>query len=1137
MPQGWALHSPPCLPVRRKTGGRETVSRLTTSAFIGCLEEAAHSSYRWNEVIEMNEQTAEQLQNFNTALFLVNAGFRTHPCLHLPAVMKGKLRKAKSPYPDIAWKDVKMSEAQVRTWWGLYPDAVPAVQCINFWVLDVDVPDPTHNRQADGKKALAELEAIYGPLPETFTVRTPTGGYHYYFNIPRDGRKIPTKTGRKTGRLPEGFDVRGDGGYVIAPNVVMPNGKYEIIKNVPIVDAPEWLLDLILDRAPVQAMPDMPPMLEADDFPVEQEPPFIQPTVLPDRRLDKSKPETWIDENGDEHINLDLRPEGDAVRKAVKQTVTKQALKQINLHPETVFQRDKCGRGYICPLCQSGSGRNGTGMSVNPKKRNGETYNTPHLTCWNCGMVSNNTVFDIIGLMNGIDPAQKGNFWQIMDKAAALYGISIEKEVDLAMAAASAALQAQPEQAQAAGTAKTAQQAACQCSPTVEATASAQATAGLAQTAAVETALMEAKRLTKQKKQDEPEIDYTAYFDECHSHLAETDYYRGIDPALLDDYNIGYDPAWKHPGKPTSTPTPRLIIPTSATSYLARDTRPADKIPVGSRNDKLRVGSSSNMFCIEWLTKSPCPIFVTEGELDALSVMTAYKNCTAIGIGSVSNAPLFLQACDKTPPEVPLILAMDNDKAGRDARLVLEAGLKSRGIYYTVFELPKQIDTDGRECKDANEVLLVNRDALAASLEEAACTTLEGLDAFREAKREELRNQCAGRALDAFLQDTRGREAVFYSTGIRDLDYWLDGGLYAGLYIVGAISSLGKTTFALSIADNIAASGQDVLIFSLEMARNELIAKSVSRLTAKISLAGDTFPASTAYAQRTRSILAKDKGTHSADEEAVIQMAFSEYRQIGEHLYISEGMGNIGVKEVREQVQAHTRIMGKPPVVLIDYLQILAPADPRSTDKQNTDKAVLELKRISRDFSTPVFVISSFNRDNYAQSVSMVAFKESGAIEYSSDVLIGMQYNGMDAPADMLEKYDLSPYTGSAARPENVKLLSKFWQEKANRGEEQEIQVKVLKNRNGSRGDLVLKFWPKFNYFEDLPEHEAVQRKREAIERNKKKAEEKEQKRKERELKRQQKEQEEDGAAPAAAEAVATEISIPSLPGTEEVPY
>ena len=998
--------------------------------------------------------TPAQNSMLEYALKLISAGYRIHPCRPRPARdTDGKILKAKSPY-CAGWRTVEMSEEQVRKWWAAYPDAVPGIQCNTFWVLYVDVPSPDHNRQEDGLSALRKLEAQFGKLPKTFLVRTPSGGLHYYF-YPEKGSKI----GISTGRLPTGIDVRGEGGYVIAPGSVMQNGKYEVIQNELITEAPEWLLDLVLNRAPVQAMPDMPSVLEADDFPFQKDtPPIFQGGVALSQNVPRS--ETPIDY-------------ADPVAREVRRTVAAKALRHINLHPEIILQKDKSGRGFVCPFCGSGTGKNGTGMTENKNKQSGEAYEIPHFTCWNCNRAYNSSVFDIIGMLNGIDPSNRGNFGEIMSIAAPKYGIFIDREVKRAL--------------------------------NISATEQGRRLAAApAQSTAVKTALVARERQNNQREQEEPEIDYTAYFEKCAKRLNQTDYYRGISLETLCANKVGYDPAWVNPTRPTSAPTPRLIIPTSPTSYLARDTRPAEKIPAGSHHEKMTVGRKSHMFGLDWLNADR-PLFITEGEIDALSFMDADGYCLAIALGGVSNASLFLQACDKTPPQKPLILAMDNDDAGRRALSVLEAGLKSKGIYYTIFELPALHDKDGRPCKDANEVLLADSIAFRKAVFNAVEEALNGEEAFKEAKREELRNQCAGRALDAFLADTRGREAVFFPTGVRELDRLLDGGLYAGLYIIGAISSLGKTTFALSIADNIAASGQDVLIFSLEMARNELIAKSVSRLTAKISLSGDNYPASTAYAQRTRSILAKDNGTHSAEEEAVIQRAFSEYRQIGEHLYISEGIGNIGVEQVRAQVQAHTRIMGRPPVVLIDYLQILAPADPHSTDKQNTDKAVLELKRISRDFATPVFAISSFNRDNYAQSVSMVAFKESGAIEYSSDVLIGMQYNGMDDPADMLQRQGLPVESGNNARVENVKLLSKYWQERGGKGEEQEIQIKVLKNRNGSRGDCIQKFWPRYNYFEDLPAQEEEYRRRDIQERRKQAAEDRERKAKEKALKQRQK--------------------------------
>ena len=155
-----------------------------------------------------------------------------------------------------------------------------------------------------------------------------------------------------------------------------------------------------------------------------------------------------------------------------------------------------------------------------------------------------------------------------------------------------------------------------------------------------------------------------------------------------------------------------------------------------------------------------------------------------------------------------------------------------------------------------------------------------------------------------------------------------------------------------------------------------------------------------------------------------------------------EGIGNIGVNEVRTMVEKHIQVTGNTPILIIDYLQILAPSNERATDKQNTDKAVLELKRISRDFKMPVIGISSFNRDNYNNPVGMQSFKESGAIEYSSDVLIGLQFKGVGE----------SGFDANEAKARNPR----------------EVELVILKNRNGQTGTkLELDFYAMFNYFEE----------------------------------------------------------------------
>jgi replicative DNA helicase len=79
------------------------------------------------------------------------------------------------------------------------------------------------------------------------------------------------------------------------------------------------------------------------------------------------------------------------------------------------------------------------------------------------------------------------------------------------------------------------------------------------------------------------------------------------------------------------------------------------------------------------------------------------------------------------------------------------------------------------------------------------------------------------------------------------------------------------------------------------------------------------------------------------------------------------------------------------------------------------------------------------------------------AIEYSSDVLIGLQYDGMDWDAGESEKQ----------RHTRIRQLTADMIQKAKSGDFQHIQVKVLKNRNGSKGDAYLDFCPMFNYFKD----------------------------------------------------------------------
>lgn len=279
-----------------------------------------------------------------------------------------------------------------------------------------------------------------------------------------------------------------------------------------------------------------------------------------------------------------------------------------------------------------------------------------------------------------------------------------------------------------------------------------------------------------------------------------------------------------------------------------------------------------------------------------------------------------------------------------------------------------------------------------------------------------------------------------YPTGFPQLDKVLDGGLYEGLYVLGADTSLGKTTFTLQIADNLAIQGHDVLIFSLDTARTELMAKSVSRISA---LEAVRQRLGLTQAKTSRGITTGSRyANYSQKEKDLINQSVKLYGEYSSNVYIQEGISTTGVQSVRNIVEQHIEATGKRPIVLIDYLQILAPYSERATDKQNTDKAVLELKRLSRDFKIPVWAVSSFNRGSYDKAVTMSSFKESGAVEYSADVLIGMELTGIGT--------------------------KNFNEQKAMDKEERELDIKILKNRYGKSGELIrFNFHSMFNYFEE----------------------------------------------------------------------
>ena len=641
-----------------------------------------------------------------------------------------------------------------------------------------------------------------------------------------------------------------------------------------------------------------------------------------------------------------------------------EAKEYIRENATNILHKDKSGKGYICPICGSGTGKNKTGISTKDKI---------HFTCW-AGCFQNSDIIDIIGKQYGItDDHYKFN------KAYEVFGLDIES-------------------------------------------------GGIEKVKEIKPAPLQ-KSANIQNVDTKPETeDYTDFFLQAHKNINKTDYpqQRGLSKDVIDRFSLGYVEEWQSPKalkegkKPPKSP--RLIIPTSAHSYIARDTR-TNLTEEQNRFSKMKEGASE-LFNTEAL-KAGKPVFIVEGEIDALSIIDAGGE--ALALGSTANKDKLLTLLKEQPPTQPLLIALDNDKAGEKAAADLAEGLRKLGIGFYKVNIAEGY-------KDANEALIADKEAFIENVKNA--------ENIENAEKEAYKQTSAANHLQEFLNGiSASANTPYIPTGFSNLDKILEGGLYEGLYIVGAISSLGKTTFITQIADQIAEAGQDVLIFSLEMARSEIMAKSISRLTLLDVLKNN---GNIQDAKTTRGITTGSRYiNYSPTEKELIKRSITSYGAYAGNIYISEGIGDIGTEQIREAVKKHILFTGKKPVIVIDYLQILAPADIRATDKQNTDKAVMELKRISRDYKLPVIGISSFNRANYSVAVTMEAFKESGAIEYSSDILIGLQLKGAGS----------KDFDANIAKNRNPR----------------EVELVVLKNRNGATGGKIsFEYYPMFNYFKEV---------------------------------------------------------------------
>lgn len=535
---------------------------------------------------------------------------------------------------------------------------------------------------------------------------------------------------------------------------------------------------------------------------------------------------------------------------------------------------------------------------------------------------------------------------------------------------------------------------------------------------------------------------------------------HGIAESSAKAMDLGYIDAEEHPEltelletiQATSGTAPGhfggswIIVPHGTGYFIGINADPAQEATIMGRYYRPPVGIPSPWNSTDICTSEGAPVLITSGLEDAI----AFREAGASVVCFMTNLSDGLASLVRSrTASGPLVFMSGTAEDVKNARGVIEV-LASKGVAALAYQFTGEGEADYNGAMntwraDPEKLRRMVRNISDWSAKQAERISSDYLQSSMAVYVDQFRQIIASRTDDQAI-----------GTGLEGLDEMLDGGLYPGLYVMGAMSSLGKTTMALQIADHIAATGQDVLFFTLEQSREELMAKSISRITAQYHGDGST----------SRYILFKAYKWMATPEGDRIGEAIDRYAShIAPCMYfieddedrggpLQEGQEEarysddyrIGLDTIRRHVKRHIQATGRHPVVFVDYLQILRPEDEtgKKTDKQNLDGTISELRRLSKAQHIPVFAISSFNRDHYDQGVSFGSFNGTSSIEYSADVLLGLQprviadpnKKGKGQPIDDGQELDV-----------------------------RDVTLRVLKNRIGAKGSVPLMFNARYGLF------------------------------------------------------------------------
>ena len=293
------------------------------------------------------------------------------------------------------------------------------------------------------------------------------------------------------------------------------------------------------------------------------------------------------------------------------------------------------------------------------------------------------------------------------------------------------------------------------------------------------------------------------------------------------------------------------------------------------------------------------------------------------------------------------------------------------------------------------------------------------------------------READSLLAAGRRATAWAWPTGFPLLDTYLGGGIRAGeLCLLGGPQGLGKTTFALQIARNVARSGGACAMLSYEHDATTLLERLVALE------AGELFGVDGVPLRRVREALEDvSMASGSLEDRLALSLggaeAVGEVRGYAERLLLHRSLGSLtDLDAIRQVVRGTIDRTERRPLVVVDYLQkVFVPQMP--IEEERVTVVVEGLKDLALDLEVPVLAIVAADKEGLApgRRVRVHHLRGSSALAYEADIVLMLN-----------DKYDIVAKHHLVFDPSNADRFRQY------------VVLSVEKNRAGlDRIDLQLR--------------------------------------------------------------------------------